>query len=154
MSNNIILNLDLPEYKDDYHSYEGGDKESELWQQEANVRLVSLLDKMGREARKYRKEHESKTSQFTEKLHSYHHAIYVSGGRGTGKTVFLRNAKAIWTKHKNTYDSPDLHFIDVIDPTLLNIDDSFSEVIIASVYASVEKTLRKPGINQEHKVKP
>jgi len=151
MSSKIILNLDSPEYKDDYHSSEGDDMQSELWQQDANIRLMLLLNKMGKEARKYRKEHESRTSQFSGKLNSYHHAIYISGGRGTGKTVFLRNAQAMWSMKRKNSDSPNLHFIDVIDPTLLNIDDSFSEVIIASVYASVEKFLRKPEIAQDHK---
>lgn len=152
MPSSIILNLDAPEYKDDFHSADENNENSELWQQDANIRLISLLDKMGREARKYKKEHESRCSQFPGKLHSYHHAIFVSGARGTGKTVFLRNAQAIWSKKgKSENDSPNLHFIDVIDPTLLNIGDRFSEVIIASVYASVEKVLRRPESNQLHK---
>lgn len=44
-----------------------------------------------------------------------------------------------------------MHFIDVIDPTLLNIDDRFSEVIIASIYASVEGKLNQPEISQSIK---
>lgn len=152
MLSSIILNLDAPEYKDDFHSAGENNEQSELWQQDANIRLVSLLDKMGKEARKYKKEHESRYSQFLGKLHSYHHAIFVSGARGTGKTVFLRNAQAVWSKkEKSQSDSPNLHFIDVIDPTLLNIGDRFSEVIIASVYASVEKVLRRPESDQLHK---
>ncbi len=68
------------------------------------------------------------------------------------KTVFLRNASAAWANYTaKSSQFPDLHFIDVIDPTLLNIDDRFSEVIIASIYASVEGKLNQPEISQSIK---
>ncbi len=155
MAGEIILNLDLPEYQDDFHSPENGGEQNGLWQQEANKTLVSHLDKMGRAARHYKKEHDNKNCQAA-KLSSYHHAIFISGGRGTGKTVFLRNIQAVWEANKKNYtenssDLPKLDFIDVIDPTLLNIHDRFSEVIIASVYAAVEKKLKLPNIEQSKK---
>lgn len=151
MSNEIILNLDLPEYQDEFYSSENNADKNELWQQDANKVLISSLEKMGKDAQQYK----IKLSKFTPQnanLNSYHHAIFISGARGTGKTVFLRNAKAIWESHATTKsDSPSLHFIDIIDPTLLNINDRFSEVIIASVYAAVDKNLKRPDIKQEKK---
>ncbi|AJZ89856.1 hypothetical protein VW41_12845 [Klebsiella michiganensis] len=155
MAGEIILNLDLPEYQDDFHSPENGGEQNGLWQQEANKTLVSHLDKMGRAAKDYKKNVSQCKNQAT-KLSSYHHAIFISGARGTGKTVFLRNIQAVWDANKKKHvqsasDLPDLHFIDAIDPTLLNIHDRFSEVIIASVYAAVEKNLKLPKIDQEKK---
>lgn len=153
MSGEIVLNLDLPEYQDDFLSSDTNGEQNGLWQQEGNKRLVDLLTKMGTDAKLYKEEH-AKYATHDAKLSSYHHAIFISGARGTGKTVFLRNAKAVWEKYKqtvNTASTPNLHFIDVIDPTLLNINDRFSEVIIASVYASVGDKLQQPNIKQECK---
>lgn len=153
MSGEIVLNLDLPEYQDDFLSSDTNGEQNGLWQQEGNKRLVDLLTKMGTDAKSYKEEH-AKYATHDAKLSSYHHAIFISGARGTGKTVFLRNAKAVWEKYKQTVNSastPNLHFIDVIDPTLLNINDRFSEVIIASVYASVGDKLQQPNIKQECK---
>lgn len=155
MAGEIILNLDLPEYQDDFLSSKDGGEQNGLWQQEANKTLVSHLDKMGRAAKDYKKNVNQCKNQAT-KLSSYHHAIFISGARGTGKTVFLRNIQAVWEANKKNHvqsasDLPDLHFIDAIDPTLLNIHDRFSEVIIASVYAAVEKYLKLPNIAQSKK---
>lgn len=155
MAGEIILNLDLPEYQDDFLSSKDGGEQNGLWQQEANKTLVSHLDKMGRAAKDYKKNVNQCKNQAT-KLSSYHHAIFISGARGTGKTVFLRNIQAVWETNKkrhveNVSDLPDLYFIDAIDPTLLNIHDRFSEVIIASVYAAVEKKLKLPNIEQSKK---
>ncbi|WP_145603028.1 antiviral RADAR system adenosine triphosphatase RdrA [Yersinia intermedia] len=151
MSGEIILNLELPEYQDNFHSSEDSDEQSGLWQQDANKSLITFLDKMGKEAKHYKQAHAESRKQPT-KLSSYHHAIFISGARGTGKTVFLRNAKFVWDNQKKVrFEAPELHFIDVIDPTLLNINDRFSEVIIASVYASVDKKLKLPNIGQERK---
>ncbi|MCW2480584.1 antiviral RADAR system adenosine triphosphatase RdrA [Candidatus Symbiopectobacterium sp. NZEC135] len=154
MFGEIILDLSLPEYQDDFLSSTNDDKESGLWQHQANRKLAELLENMGGEARKYKLQSEKNYGCLQGRLNSYHHVIFISGARGTGKTVFLRNAKAIWEMQgeingKKTL--PSLHFMDVIDPTLLNIDDRFSEVIIASVYAAVEKELTKPQADQDNK---
>ncbi|WP_233978287.1 antiviral RADAR system adenosine triphosphatase RdrA [Pectobacterium versatile] len=151
MSGEIILNLDSPEYQDEFHSSEESHEQNGLWQQDANEMLVDLLNKMGEEAKRYKNVHVG-NEIYPEKFSSYHHAIFISGARGTGKTVFLHNAKAVWKRHaKKSKKSPNLHFIDVIDPTLLNINDRFSEVIIATVYASVDKALKRPDIKQGRK---
>ncbi|WKA60716.1 antiviral RADAR system adenosine triphosphatase RdrA [Pectobacterium aroidearum] len=151
MSGEIILNLDSPEYQDEFHSSEENHEQNGLWQQDANETLVHLLNKMGEEAKRYKNAHIGNEIS-PERFSSYHHAIFISGARGTGKTVFLHNAKAVWNRHVNKSKGlPNLHFIDVIDPTLLNINDRFSEVIIATVYASVDKALKRPDIKQDRK---
>ncbi|MEQ6969238.1 antiviral RADAR system adenosine triphosphatase RdrA [Pectobacterium polaris] len=151
MTGEIILNLDSPEYQDDFSSFEEGSEQNGLWQQDANKSLVKFLNKMGEEAKRYKSIHVGK-DVISEKFSSYHHAIFISGERGTGKTVFLRNAKDVWNRQAaRLANAPNLHFIDVIDPTLLNINDRFSEVIIATVYASVDKALKRPDINQDRK---
>lgn len=152
MSSEIILNLDLPEYKEDFHSEDESVEQSGLWQQDANKALLNFLNKMGKNAREYKSNHTCMNEQSSD-LNSYQHAIFISGARGTGKTVFLRNAKTTWKFYykKQKHNAPILHFIDAIDPTLLNINDRFSEVIIASVYASVDKKLKHPDIKQEKK---
>lgn len=55
MSEEIILNLDLPEYHEDFYSAEDSSDQSGLWQQEASKTLTSLLKKMGENAKKYKK---------------------------------------------------------------------------------------------------
>jgi hypothetical protein len=146
MASEIILDLDLPEYRDDFCGDGGKGEKNNLWQQQANKKMLENLARMGLEARQYKNDlQDPKTARLT----SYHHAIFINGARGAGKTVFLRNASAAWANYSTESSQlPDLHFIDVIDPTLLNIDDRFSEVIIASIYASVEGQLNQPEISQ------
>ncbi|UMB74940.1 hypothetical protein FXN80_12400 [Dickeya fangzhongdai] len=146
----IILNLDLPEYQDDFLS-ETTDS-NQLWQQQANRKLVALLQKMGNDAHRYKEQCQHGKKIPHQKLSSCHHAVFISGARGAGKTVFLKNAEAIWQHETDKQDkNPNLHFMPVIDPTLLNINERFSEVIIASVYAAVEEKLTNPATSQTPK---
>lgn len=149
MASEIILDLDLPEYRDDFCGDGTKGEKNNLWQQQATQKMLENLARMGLEARQYKNDlQDPKTARLT----SYHHAIFINGPRGAGKTVFLRNASAAWDNYTaKSSQFPDLHFIDVIDPTLLNIDDRFSEVIIASIYASVEGKLNQPEISQSIK---
>ena len=149
MASEIILDLDLPEYRDDFCGDGTKGEKNNLWQQQANQKMLENLARMGLEARQYKNDlQDPKTARLT----SYHHAIFINGARGAGKTVFLRNASAAWANYTaKSSQLPDLHFIDVIDPTLLNIDDRFSEVIIASIYGSVEGKLNQPEISQSIK---
>ncbi|MBI0438839.1 hypothetical protein F7100_15115 [Dickeya dianthicola] len=147
MVSEIILNLNLPEYQDDFLA-ETTDS-NQLWQQQANRKLVALLQKMGNDAHRYKEQCQHGKKIPHQKLSSYHHAVFISGARGAGKTVFLKNAKAIWQHETDKQEKkPSLHFMPVVDPTLLNINERFSEVIIASVYAAVEKKLNSQDIAQ------
>ncbi|RUS00542.1 antiviral RADAR system adenosine triphosphatase RdrA [Pectobacterium polaris] len=138
----INFNLDLTEYQSDFVSENSIVENSGLWQKAASVTLSDRLRAMGLTAREYKKKIKYSEDQ-KEKLSCYHHAIFISGTRGAGKTIFLRNIETIWNTQKKTLsDTPSLYFIDTIDPTLLHIDDNFSEVIIASIYAAVEQKLK------------
>ncbi|MCH1925049.1 hypothetical protein L9G74_00295 [Shewanella sp. C32] len=122
----IILNLEKPEY-DEYFSTD------ELWQQQAADILVKHLEKFGIQAA----DRTVKNSLHID-LNSIHDAILISGGRGTGKSVFLKNAKSIWKKKKKDDGLvPALHFTPIIDPTLLQDHDSFTNVLIAHIYNQV-----------------
>ncbi|UCZ75063.1 hypothetical protein LHK94_19015 [Dickeya zeae] len=150
MVSEIILNLNLPEYQDDFLA-ETTDS-NQLWQQQANRKLAELLRTMGNDAHRYKTQCQPDSKETYQALSSYHHAIFISGARGAGKTVFLKNAKAIWQHETDKQDKqerkPNLHFMPVIDPTLLNINERFSEVIIASVYAAVEGKLTNQATSQ------
>ncbi|MCI4030967.1 ATP-binding protein [Dickeya dianthicola] len=136
----IVFNLDWDEYENDFLE-ETSAEVSGLWQQQACSHLAEKLNEMGLAARKY-KQRFGCENHLDIKLSCYHHAIFISGERGAGKTVFLRNVKNIWERESKCAESkPNLYFIDTIDPTLLDIDDRFAEVIVASVYAAVEKKL-------------
>ncbi|WP_050570621.1 antiviral RADAR system adenosine triphosphatase RdrA [Dickeya oryzae] len=136
----IVFNLDWDEYESDFLE-ETSAEVSGLWQQQACSHLAEKLNEMGLAARKY-KQRFCYENHLDIKLSCYHHAIFISGERGAGKTVFLRNVKNIWERESKYAESkPNLYFIDTIDPTLLDIDDRFAEVIVASVYAAVEKKL-------------
>ncbi|WP_050516118.1 antiviral RADAR system adenosine triphosphatase RdrA [Dickeya chrysanthemi] len=136
----IVFNLDWDEYENDFLE-ETSAEVSGLWQQQACSHLAEKLNEMGLAARKY-KQRFCYENHLDIKLSCYHHAIFISGERGAGKTVFLRNVKNIWEREsKYAENKPNLYFIDTIDPTLLDIDDRFAEVIVASVYAAVEKKL-------------
>lgn len=97
MTEKIILNLDAPEYHDAFNPGATKSNERELWQAQANSKLIENLIRMGCDSRKY-KEH-LKQNNYA-RLTSYHHAIFISGARGAGKTVFLRNAQAVWNDYR------------------------------------------------------
>ncbi|MFM4917098.1 hypothetical protein ACEUCL_04935 [Aeromonas dhakensis] len=125
----IILDLDKSEF-DEFNL--GKD---ELWQQDAANQLIKHLTTLGCAAKKI-KEKPSNTEDDTTR--HVHDSILISGGRGTGKSIFLYNAKTLWAE-QNDKNKPDLHFLDPVDPTLLQDNDSFSNVIIANIFNSVHK---------------
>jgi|GEM_PF-2582779 len=130
----IVLNLEHNEY-DDFELTDG-EGNSILWQQDAAEQLKQHLHKNGEEARRYKNGFDDKN------IHFSHNAICIHGGRGTGKTVFLKNIKSVWQQHKkDNQDLPKLHFLSSIDPTMLHEHDSFASVIIAQLYNAVESEL-------------
>ncbi|BBN83697.1 hypothetical protein PA25_36820 [Pseudoalteromonas sp. A25] len=134
MSQTHILNLDKNEFRDDFI---GKDNLNELWQDEAREGLISRLQTCLAEAKHYAKSR----ADNPHKTWLSHNAILVSGQRGTGKTVFLRNSEAIWKNASQQSDNNKsaLYFLDVIDPTMLVNDDSFANVIVAQIYSEIEK---------------
>ncbi|NOU52262.1 hypothetical protein HG263_17165 [Pseudoalteromonas sp. JBTF-M23] len=136
MSQTHILNLDKNEFRDDFI---GKDNLNELWQDEAREGLIGRLQTCLAEAKHYAKSR----ADNPHKTWLSHNAILVSGQRGTGKTVFLRNSQAIWrnANQQSNDDKSALCFLDVIDPTMLVNDDSFANVIVAQIYSKIEKQL-------------
>lgn len=144
MLNPIILNLETSDFFDTYN-------DSEFWQVNAKTKLIEMLTSTCEDAFNYKKSREINNK----KISASHNAICISGSRGAGKTVFLRNAEAIWREAKITnlahVNICDLYFLDTIDPTLLNGHDNFSNVIIAQLYNAVENKLLSPSVDADIK---
>lgn len=125
----IILDLDKSEF-DEFNL--GKD---DLWQQDAANQLIKHLTTLGRAAKEIKERSSNMEEDTTRHVHD---AILISGDRGSGKSIFLYNAKTLWDE-QNDKNKPDLHFLDPVDPTLLQDNDSFSNVIIANIFNSVHK---------------
>jgi hypothetical protein len=134
MSNKIVLNLNNIDFDDNFDIDNG-----ELWQQQAGESLVKNLVTIGHQAATYSKRRENE--QHLQPL-AMHDAIFISGGRGAGKTVFLKNAQKVWGKAVESKDIP-LYFTPAIDPTLLIDHDNFTNVVVAHLYNEVEKAFNE-----------
>lgn len=136
MDGKIVLELNRGEFDDNF-------SEKELWQTQAAKKLTEVLTQTAKQARAYK----CKRQEYHKghKLQTIHDAIFVSGSRGAGKTVFLRNAQSIWEsdydKRTSQNDKYKLHFCNEIDPTLLVNHDNFANVIIAHLYNAIEERL-------------
>ena len=130
MSQKIILNLDT-DFQGDSQS---GD---EIWQAEAAEKLCKNLQSAAEKAARYRVRRKEKECY----LDTEHNAFFISGGRGAGKTIFLKNAQHIWAKKE--VSGVKLHSTPVVDPTLLMDHDDFTHVVIASLFNEVEAKLSK-----------
>ncbi|QDO82461.1 hypothetical protein FM037_03390 [Shewanella psychropiezotolerans] len=124
----IELDLGKAEYDEHFSS-------QELWQRRAATALVRHLEHFGLQAKKYNASRERVHSS-NNIGHNIHNSILISGSRGTGKSVFLKNAKSIWEKSPSR-DKAKLFFAPLIDPTLLQDHDSFTNVIVAHIYNQV-----------------
>lgn len=128
----FLLDLDKPEYDDLFIT---STDERELWQRDAMYSLVDKLKINLTAAKKYGKQREKDRK----KTNLSHNSIFLTGERGSGKTVFLRNVEPIW-KNKNKQDLENyIGFLDVIDPTMLMNNDSFANVVVAEIYRKVEE---------------
>lgn len=136
MTTKYILDLNTEEYRDNYVE----NQEHEFWQPDARDSLLENLIITVNEAKSYKAQREKNNKTWLS-----HNAILVSGQRGTGKTVFLRNCEDIWKKEfANNSDGKmkELYFLQEIDPTMLLNEDNFSNVVIALIYSEVEQTLQ------------
>ncbi|OCQ22750.1 hypothetical protein A7985_01980 [Pseudoalteromonas luteoviolacea] len=139
MAIKYILDLTKEEYRDDFV---GADKSQpvkyrEFWQFEAREKLVNNLASFLNDAKQYKQSR----SENKNKTWLSHNAILVTGQRGTGKTVFLRNVKSMWraaTQDRDELNANEIFFLDAIDPTMLVDNDNFANVIIAQIYSEVE----------------
>ncbi|WP_198149797.1 antiviral RADAR system adenosine triphosphatase RdrA [Colwellia sp. MT41] len=138
MLNTINLDLDKSDFFDSFN-------DDEFWQKDAKKILIEMLIKTCKNAKEYKK------SRSDGKISAAHNAICISGSRGAGKTVFLRNAEKIWkgsiAATSGDIGCTDLYFAETIDPTLLNGHDNFANVIIAQLYNAVENRLSSPSVD-------
>ncbi|MCH7350105.1 hypothetical protein [Aeromonas sp. MR7] len=131
---NIYLNLDTSEF-DEFNL-----QTKDLWQQDAASQLIKHLTTLGNAAKKIKECTCHPKGSATRHVHD---AILISGGRGTGKSIFLYNSKTLWDEQSNKEpNKPNIKFLDPIDPTLLQDNDSFSNVIIANIYNCVHETIQ------------
>ncbi|MEZ8237536.1 hypothetical protein AB6C73_03610 [Vibrio splendidus] len=136
----FLLDLDKPEYDDLFIT---STDERELWQRDAMYSLVDRLTINLEAAKQYSKQRQKDRK----KTSLAHNSIFLTGERGSGKTVFLRNVESIWT-HKNKQGlENDIGFLDVIDPTMLMNNDSFANVVVAEIYRKVEEHYSDNNVN-------
>lgn len=130
----ITLDLRKPEYDEQFSS-------QDLWQRQAATALLKHLKRFGKQASIHKSPN---TGQ------NIHNAILISGDRGTGKSVFLKNVEDLWKAHVKTDNTlPKLFFTPLIDPTLLQDHDSFTNVLVAHIYNQVTDTLNSFSCQQQ-----
>lgn len=132
----IELNLDAPPF----HT---GLQSSERWQKQAAGALIHALAQAGWAAKNWSTRGAGDVT--------VHNAILVTGPRGAGKTVFLKNAKQIWDEQPPESHGLTLHFCKEIDPTLLVDHDNFANVIIAHLFNEVSEKLQHDETPPEFK---
>lgn len=130
----------------DAGDFDHGLNVNDRWQREAASSLVQALQRTGEFATVYRKRR-NQTPEFVQAIHD---AIFVAAPRGAGKTVFLRNAKAMW-EEQNESDRIKLHFCPEVDPTLLVDNDNFANVVIAHLFNQVDRRLEGASIDSKHR---
>ncbi|HGS4463377.1 TPA: hypothetical protein ACMDOB_003251 [Vibrio metschnikovii] len=136
----FLLDLDKPEYDDLFIS---STNERELWQRDAMHSLVDKLTINLEAAKKYCKQRQKDRK----KTNLSHNSIFLTGERGSGKTVFIRNVEPIWQHKAEKTLVNDIGFLDVIDPTMLMNNDSFANVVVAEIYRKVEEHCLGHNIN-------
>ena len=121
---------------------------NELFQLAAYRRVCRLLDstidRYNFLHRTYDREAMAKISDFRS-----HNAIFVGGGRGSGKTSFILNIDS-YIRHRSRDDAPAASrlkewflFIDPIDPTLLEDSDNFLSVILGQINRGLAEVLNR-----------
>ncbi|MEI8614907.1 hypothetical protein P4S54_15055 [Shewanella sp. PP-He15 brown] len=128
----FLLDLDKPEYDDQFITFTD---ERELWQRDAMYSLVDKLTINLKAAKTYREQR----NKDRKKTNLAHNSIFLTGERGMGKTVFLRNVEPIWKLKGDATSTNEIGFLDVIDPTMLMNNDSFANVVVAEIYRKVEE---------------
>lgn len=136
----FLLDLDKPEYDDLFIT---STNERELWQRDAMHSLVDKLTINLEAAKKYCKQRQKDRK----KTNLSHNSIFLTGERGSGKTVFIRNVEPIWQHKAEKSLVNDIGFLDVIDPTMLMNNDSFANVVVAEIYRKIEEHCSDHNIN-------
>jgi hypothetical protein len=128
----LKLDVSKPEYS-------GRISSDEIWQTVAfnkAVENIALLISQSKALFSGEKQDEVKD------INRIHDAIFISGSRGTGKSVFLCNLEQQWDKSKREGSVEGrAKFLRVIDPTLLIGAESFVNVVIAHIHQFVHSKI-------------
>ena len=134
LDNKMILNASAAEYSGEYEN------DDELWQVRAYKLAIRNIDNLVKESKEISKNNENIPLNKT--LSRVHDALFISGGRGTGKTVFLYNLSKKWKKAKEENKvTSKVEFLSIIDPTLLMDHDNFVNVVIAHIHSYLQSKL-------------
>lgn len=137
--------LDLDKYEFDDQGFD------DRWQTEVEEQLTYQFEKARQQSVQYR----DKINQSREKFvtSAAHNTVLVDGDRGTGKSYFLSNIEVAWHDSQQVKENSNvktrLHFCRVIDPTLLNHHDNFSNVVIAHLYNEVREQQQQNYLNED-----
>ncbi|WP_318465248.1 hypothetical protein [Photobacterium leiognathi] len=134
--NSFILNIDRAEFDVDFITNAG---DREFWHRDARASIIEKLKTAASEASHYAQFRQENQYQ---KTRLGHNSILLHGGRGTGKTVFLRNLDTMWQHSPSVGNKKSLQFLGLIDPTMLIKQDSFSNVVISEIFRLVTEVLK------------
>ena len=110
----------------------------ELIQQSAYARLKQLLTARLQELRKPGKPDQRKDDDGTSLfINRRQNAIAIHGGRGTGKTTFVRNAFALIKDDESLGDS--IATLGVVDPTLIENKENVFVIVVNKIRDAVDR---------------
>lgn len=120
--------------------------DEQLWQRRGFRIALEHIDTLVKEAAVVSDAHKNAENKTLPRIHD---AIFISGGRGTGKTVFLYNLAKQWRDSEFSKNTR-IKFLEIIDPTLLISSDNFVNVIIAHIHNEVSKQINNSNYQQEY----
>ncbi len=113
-------------------------KDGERLQVDAYEKAHEFLKETLQKAREHKAD---AAREGVESLSRIHEAIFVGGARGTGKSAFIISLEE-YIKGADKDISGSIHFCKPIDPTLLNDDESFLNIIVAKLHDEVQQARR------------
>ncbi|WDE01549.1 P-loop NTPase fold protein [Thalassomonas actiniarum] len=131
---NLILDVSSAEYSGEYKD------KNQRWQRRAYELAVDNINALVEESRSIIAQTQGKLDKTLPRIHD---AIFISGSRGTGKTVFLYNLEQEWQHTGGLNNKDRVTFLNIIDPTLLVSHDNFVNVVIAHIHNYVHQKITK-----------
>ncbi|WP_281557660.1 hypothetical protein [Thalassomonas sp. RHCl1] len=122
---NLILDVSSAEYSGEYKD------KSQRWQRRAYELAIANISALVEESRSIIEQTQHSKEKTLPRIHD---AIFISGSRGTGKTVFLYNLEQEWQQAEGLANKDKAVFLNIIDPTLLVNHDNFVNVVIAHIH--------------------
>ena len=131
---------------DDRGDHAGAFDPNELLQVHAYSQVHGYLATSVRDTKKLIGGARATDSGDDEELPRVHDAIFIEGGRGTGKTAFILNLKS----RLGSIEGARLHYCSPIDPTLLNTDESFLNVVVAKLHDEMKRNVSSDRHGRHH----